>query len=62
MGVAYSGDLLSKKHVHVEMVQGLAVRPVLVRTSQVQETACHQVRLRFEAVKRQEGRGFYDHR
>ena len=60
MGVAYSGDLLSKRHVHVEMVLDLAVRAVLVRTSQAQETACHQVGLRFEAVKRQEGRGFYD--
>ena len=61
MGAAYSGDLLSKKHVHVEMALDPAVTAVLVRKSQALEIVYHQVRLRFEAVKRQEGRGFCGH-
>ena len=61
MGVAYSGDLLSKKHVHVEMALDPAVRAVLVRKSPALEIVCHQVRLRSEAVKCQEGRGFCGH-
>ena len=61
MGVAYSGDLLSKKHVHAGMDLEPVVRAVLVRTYQALEIVCHQVKLHFEAVKCQEGHGFCDH-